>query len=49
MEAAISAARGGKLFDRGLASHILRIDEELRLRHLGMVDVFDLMVSRAQR
>lgn len=41
---AISAAKQGKMSDEGLAACMMKIDDELRLRHLRICDVFTMLV-----
>ena len=42
---AISAAKRGKMSDARLAGYVLKADDMLRLRHLRVRDVFEMLVS----
>lgn len=47
LQVAISAANQGHLSDTHLAGSMLKIDDELRLRHLTVRAIFGMMVQTA--
>lgn len=45
---AISAAKRGRMSDARLAGCVLKVDDMLRLRHLRVRDMFEMLVSAAE-